>query len=148
MDEDEQKGYGPSPRKKISSHGQPMILSMISFMSAGLVCRSLAIDILISFAIHLLQGGGQMPWRTIGANLRAFSPSLSHSCRGLLLLRHLIKPSTKTSFWSWASAAAVCALQFKSSITLPDTRRERLASTMQRRKNILQCESLTRTVGC
>jgi len=45
-----------------------MILSMISFMSAGLVCCSLAIDILISLEMHLLQGGGQMPWRTIGAN--------------------------------------------------------------------------------
>ena len=57
------------------------------------------------------------------------------------LFKHLIKPSTKTSFWSWASAAAVCALQFKSSITLPDTRRrERLASTMQRMKNICMKE--------
>merc|ERR1712203_77510 len=76
------------------------------------------------------------------------SPSLSHSCLGLLLFKHRIKPSTKTSFWSWASAAAVCALQLRSSITLLDTRRARLASTMERRKNILQCESLTGTVPC
>ena len=26
------------------------------------------LTILISLAMHLLQGGGQMPWRTIGAN--------------------------------------------------------------------------------
>ena len=28
----------------------------------------LFLTILISLAMHLLQGGGQMPWRTIGAN--------------------------------------------------------------------------------